>query len=75
MNTLQKRMGTQEYLKVMGDVQKGVKQRREERRQKRKIEAVAMPEKFAKEKRRRNAVKKTRRKEKNAEYRGKRRGW
>ncbi|KAL1595091.1 U3 snoRNP protein [Paraconiothyrium brasiliense] len=75
MNTLQKRMGTQDYLKVMGDVQKGVKQRREERRQKRKIEAVTMPEKFGKEKKRRNEVKKVKRKEKNAAYQGKRRGW
>ncbi|OAG11326.1 uncharacterized protein CC84DRAFT_1106724 [Paraphaeosphaeria sporulosa] len=75
MNVLQKRMGTHEYLKVMGEVQKGVKNRREERRQKRKIAAVAEPEKFGKEKKRRNEVKKVKRKEKGAEYQGKRRGW
>lgn len=75
MNTLQKRMGSHAFLKVMGDVQKGVKQRREERRQKRKIEAVTMPERFGKEKKRRNDIKKVKRKEKSAEYRGKRRGW
>ncbi|KAF2687676.1 HEAT repeat protein-like protein [Lentithecium fluviatile CBS 122367] len=75
MNILQKRMGTQEYLKVMGDVQKGVRERREGRRQKRKVEAVTAPEKWGKEKKRRNEVKKVKRKEKSAEYRGKRRGW
>ncbi|KAF1963244.1 hypothetical protein CC80DRAFT_432608 [Byssothecium circinans] len=75
MNILQKRMGTQEYLKVIGDVQKGVRHRREERKQKRRIEAVAAPEKWGKEKQRRNEVKKVKRKERNAEHRGKRRGW
>ena len=75
MNILQKRMGTQEYLQVMTNVQKGVRERREGRRQKRKVEAVSAPEKFGKEKKRRNEVKKVKRKEKSAEYRGKRRGW
>ncbi|KAF2639974.1 U3 snoRNP protein Utp20 [Massarina eburnea CBS 473.64] len=75
MNILQKRMGTQEYLKVMSDVQKGVRHRREERKQKRRIDAVAAPEKWGKEKKRRNDVKKVKRKERNEEFRGKRRGW
>jgi U3 small nucleolar RNA-associated protein 20 len=75
MNNLQKRMGTQDYLKVMTEVQKGVRERREGRRQKRKVEAVSAPEKFGKEKKRRNEVKKVKRKEKNAEYQGQRRGW
>lgn len=75
LDALQKRMGTQEYVKAMGEVQRGVKLRREERRQKRKVEAVAAPEKWGREKRRRNEVKKVKRKERSAEYRGKRRGW
>ncbi|KAF2108283.1 armadillo-type protein [Lophiotrema nucula] len=75
MSTLQKRMGTQEYLKIMQGVQTGVKQRREDRRSKRKVEAVTAPEKYGKEKRRRNEIKRERRKEKSAENRGKRRGW
>ena len=75
MATLQKRMGTQEYLDVMKEVQKGVRERREERRSKRKIAAVAEPEKWGREKKRRNEVKKVRRKEKGQEYQGKRRGW
>lgn len=75
MSTLQKRMGTQEYLKVMGDVQRAVRERREERRRKRKVEAVADPEKWGREKKRRNDVKRVKRKEKGAEHRGQRRGW
>jgi U3 small nucleolar RNA-associated protein 20 len=75
MNSLQKRMGTQEYLKVMGDVQKAVRERREERRRKRKVEAVADPEKWGREKKRRNDVKRVKRKERGAEHRGQRRGW
>jgi U3 small nucleolar RNA-associated protein 20 len=75
MNTLQKRMGTQEYLKVMNDVQKAVRERREDRRRKRKVEAVADPEKWGKEKKRRNDLKRVKRKEKGAEHRGQRRGW
>lgn len=75
MNALQKRMGTQEYLKVMGDVQKAVRERRDERRRKRKVEAVADPEKWGREKKRRNDVKRVKRKEKGAEHRGQRRGW
>ncbi|KAF2008500.1 hypothetical protein BU24DRAFT_468919 [Aaosphaeria arxii CBS 175.79] len=75
MRTLQKRMGSQEYLAVIGDVQRGIKERREERRQKRKIAAVVEPEKVAREKRRRHEGKKVKRKERGAESRGLRRGW
>ncbi|KAJ4411776.1 U3 snoRNP protein [Didymella pomorum] len=75
MNTLQKRMGTQDYLRVMGEVQRAVRERREERRRKRKVEAVADPEKWGREKKRRNDVKRVKRKEKGAEHRGQRRGW
>ncbi|KAH7080773.1 armadillo-type protein [Paraphoma chrysanthemicola] len=75
MNALQKRMGTQEYLNVMGEVQKAVRERREERRRKRKVEALIDPEKAEKEKRRRHDVKRVKRKEKGAEGRSMRRGW
>lgn len=75
MNTLQKRMGTQEYVKVMGEVQKAVRERREERRRKRKVEAVADPERWEKEKKRRHDVKRVKRKERGSEHMGKRRGW
>jgi U3 small nucleolar RNA-associated protein 20 len=75
MSTLQKRMGTQDYLKVMSEVQKLVRERREERRRKRKVEAVIDPERAEKEKRRRHDVKRVKRKEKGVESRGMRRGW
>ena len=75
MANLQKRMGTQEFLNVMSEVQKGVKARREERRTKRKIEAVAAPERFEREKKRRHDVARARKKERGREERGKRRGW
>lgn len=75
MNTLQKRMGTQEYLKIMSDVQRSVRERREERRRKRRVEAVADPERWGKEKRRRNVIKKVKRKERHVEHQGRRRGW
>jgi U3 small nucleolar RNA-associated protein 20 len=75
MNTLQKRMGTQEYLKVMSEVQRLVRERRDERRRKRKVEAVVDPERAEKEKRRRHDVKRVKRKEKGMESRGMRRGW
>ncbi|KAH8724417.1 armadillo-type protein [Phaeosphaeriaceae sp. PMI808] len=75
MNTLQRRMGTTEYLGAMGEVQKMVRQRREERRMKRKVEAVVDPEKAEKEKRRRHDVKRVKRKERGLENRGMRRGW
>jgi U3 small nucleolar RNA-associated protein 20 len=75
MNALQKRMGTQAYLGIMAEVQKAVRLRREERRRKRKVEAVVDPEKAEKEKRRRHDVKRVKRKEKGAEGRSMRRGW
>ncbi|KAF2653410.1 hypothetical protein K491DRAFT_751402 [Lophiostoma macrostomum CBS 122681] len=75
MDTLQKRLGTSQYLAYMEDVQKGVRQRREERRTKRKVEAITMPEKYGKEKKRRHDVARQRKKEKSAASRGQRRGW
>jgi U3 small nucleolar RNA-associated protein 20 len=59
----------------MEDVQKGVRQRREDRRTKRKVEAITMPEKYGKEKKRRHDVARQRKKEKSAASRGQRRGW
>jgi U3 small nucleolar RNA-associated protein 20 len=75
MDTLQKRLGTSQYLAFMEDVQKGVRQRREDRRTKRKVEAITMPEKYGKEKKRRHDVARQRKKEKSAASRGQRRGW
>ncbi|KAF9888064.1 U3 snoRNP protein [Aspergillus nanangensis] len=75
LELIQKKLGTSEYVNEMARVQEIVKQRREGRRVKRRIEAVADPEKFEREKRRRNDRKRDKRKERGMEHRGKRRGW
>lgn len=75
MNLLQKKLGTGVYVKVMGKVQEKVRGKREERRRKRRIEAVSAPEKWAKDKRKKQEVKKEKRKERSHDFRGQRRGW
>ena len=75
MDVVQKRLGTSDYLKVMKGVQEGIRGRREERRRKRTVEAIVEPEKWGKEKRRRQEVKRVRKKEKGQESAGMRRGW
>ncbi|KAJ9315124.1 hypothetical protein DTO271D3_4577 [Paecilomyces variotii] len=75
LDLLQKKLGTTEYVAQMARVQESIKERREGRRVKRRIEAVADPEKVGREKKRRNERKREKRKEKGLEFRGKRRGW
>ncbi|KAL8999217.1 MAG: hypothetical protein Q9169_001882 [Polycauliona sp. 2 TL-2023] len=75
MDVLQKKMGTSEYIMHLSKVREGIKGRREDRRVKRRIEAVADPEKMGRFKQRKGEKKKERRKEKSADQRSKRRGW
>lgn len=75
LDSLQKKLGTTEYINEMAKVQDQVKERREGRRVKRRIEAVADPERFERDKRRKNERKRVKRHEKSLEHRGKRRGW
>ena len=75
MDTLQKKDGTERFQRVLGQVSKEARGRRDERRQKRRIEAVSAPEQWAREKRKKYEVKKARQKVKGAEARGQRRGW
>ncbi|GAB1215182.1 hypothetical protein ATERTT37_004368 [Aspergillus terreus] len=75
LELIQKKLGTSEYVNQMARVQEIVKERREGRRVKRRIEAVAEPEKYEREKKRRNDRKREKRKERGMEHRGKRRGW
>lgn len=75
MSMLQKRMGTTEYINILAKVREGVKERREGRRAKRRIEAVARPEKREMEKRRKGERKREKRKQRSGEERGRRRGW
>ncbi|PWY78231.1 HEAT repeat protein [Aspergillus heteromorphus CBS 117.55] len=75
LDILQKKLGTTEYVKYMSQVQDTIKQRREGRRVKRRIEAVTEPERYEQDKKRRNDRKREKRKEKGAEHRGRRQGW
>ncbi|OQD68582.1 hypothetical protein PENDEC_c033G06299 [Penicillium decumbens] len=75
LDSLQKKLGTTEYIAQMSKVQEAIKERREGRRVKRRIEAVADPERHERDKRRRNDRKRDKRREKGLEHRGKRRGW
>ncbi|KZF22404.1 putative HEAT repeat protein [Xylona heveae TC161] len=75
MSLLQKRLGTSQFVAELSVVRDAVKQRREGRRIKRRIEAVMEPEKVGKDKRRKFERKKVKQKERGAEQRGRRRGW
>ncbi|KAI9824863.1 MAG: U3 snoRNP protein [Thelocarpon impressellum] len=72
---LQSRLGTSAYVDVYAAVQKGVRERREGRRTKRRIGAVTEPERREAEKRRKGERKRERRKDRSGEERGRRRGW
>jgi U3 small nucleolar RNA-associated protein 20 len=63
------------YLSALGSVRSEAKVKREERRQKRKIEAVSAPERWAKAKKRKHDMRKSVLKARGLESRGKRRGW
>ncbi|GAB7341202.1 hypothetical protein MBLNU457_7490t1 [Dothideomycetes sp. NU457] len=75
LNLLQKKVGTGEFVKIMSNVQKTLRDRREERRVKRRIERVAEPEAAERRKRKKFVGKRDKRKERGHEARGRRRGW
>ncbi|KAJ5139150.1 uncharacterized protein N7515_003998 [Penicillium bovifimosum] len=75
LDLLQKKLGTTEYVDQISRVQAAIKERREGRRAKRRIDAVADPEKYGREKMKKNERKREKRREKGLEHRGKRRGW
>lgn len=75
LDLLQKKLGSEAYVAEMGKAKRASMEKRDERRRKRRIEAVSEPEKWAKEKKKKFDAKKARIKEKGAEERGKRRGW
>jgi U3 small nucleolar RNA-associated protein 20 len=75
LEVLQRRVGMETYLSALGSVRSEAKVRREERRQKRKIEAVSAPERWAKAKKRKHDMRKSVLKARGLESRGKRRGW
>lgn len=75
MEQLQKKLGAAEYSAQLLAVREAVKGKRQSRSGKRKIEAVAQPEKWGREKRKKFEKKKERRKEKGKQYRSARRGY
>ena len=75
LDLIQKKLGSEAFVAEMGKAKKASMEKRDERRRKRRIEAVSEPEKWAKEKKKKFDAKKARMKEKGAEERGKRRGW
>lgn len=75
LDLIQKKLGTTEYITQMALVQDSIRERREGRRVKRRIEAVTEPEKYGQDKRRKNDRKREKKREKGLEFRGKRRGW
>ena len=75
MTLLQRKLGTTQYIADLAKVREGVKERREGRRVKRRIEAVAQPERVGVLKKRKGEKKREKRKERSGEERGRRRGW
>ena len=63
------------FLEALQEIRGKTVMKREERRAKRKIEAVNMPEKDLAKKRKKHELARRRRKEKSLQARGKRRGW
>ncbi|KAK0946947.1 U3 snoRNP protein [Friedmanniomyces endolithicus] len=75
LDLVQKKVGAEVYISALGEARKGAQTKREERRRKRKVEAVSAPEKWAKAKKRKHEMQKATKKAGNAEMRGRRRGW
>ena len=75
MDMVQKKIGAEVFLTALGRVRKEVKERREERRVKRRVDAVSRPEAWARGKRRKLDSKKRKNVRDGHEARGKRRGW
>lgn len=75
MDALQTRLGTAVYTQNLMAVGAATRDRRQHRASKRKIEAVAQPEKYGRDKRKKLDKKKERRKVRGAEHRGARWGY
>lgn len=75
MSMLQKKLGPTEFIAQLSRVREGVKERREGRRIKRRIEMVTEPEKIERTKVRKGEKRKEKKKERGRAEGGKRRGW
>ncbi|TDZ49826.1 U3 small nucleolar RNA-associated protein 20 [Colletotrichum trifolii] len=78
MDALQKRFGTAEYTRTLLEIREEVRTRRQQRSSKRKIEAVAQPEKYGRDKKKKTERKKERKKVRSQEHKVQRqayKGW
>jgi U3 small nucleolar RNA-associated protein 20 len=78
MDALQKKFGTADYSKQLLEIREEVRERRQQRSSKRKIEAIAHPEKYGRDKRKKFEREKERRKIRGKEQRAQRqayKGW
>lgn len=75
LTMLQKKLGPTEFIAQLSRVREGVKERREGRRIKRRIEMVTEPEKIERTKVRKGEKRKEKRKERGRAEGGRRRGW
>jgi U3 small nucleolar RNA-associated protein 20 len=75
LDLLQKKLGTTEYVTQVASIQENIRARRDDRRVKRRIEAVADPERFGREKKRKNDRKRFKRSERDRGFRDRRRGY
>ncbi|KAK4129004.1 hypothetical protein N657DRAFT_49693 [Parathielavia appendiculata] len=75
METLQRRLGSAEYTKALLAVGEHIRERRQQRSTKRKIEALTAPEKYGREKRKKFEKKREKRKVRGQEQREHRRGF
>jgi U3 small nucleolar RNA-associated protein 20 len=75
MELLQRKLGSAEYTKALLAVGEDIRERRQQRSSKRKIEAITAPEKYDRDKRKKFEKKKEKRKEKGREQRDHRRGY
>ncbi|KAL0938655.1 U3 small nucleolar RNA-associated protein 20 [Colletotrichum truncatum] len=78
MDSLQKKFGTAEYTQTLLAIREEVRTRRQQRSSKRKIEAIAQPEKYGRDKRKKTEKKKEKKKVRSAEHKAFRqtyKGW
>lgn len=75
MALLQSKLGTAKFIDALNTVRARIKQKRDDRRIKRRIEAVAEPEKTGYKRTKKRSQQRVKRKDKNSEYRAQRRGW
>lgn len=75
MDSLQKKFGTAEYSRQLLTIREEVRDKRQARAAKRKIEAIAQPEKYGRDKRKKLEKNKSRKKARSSEHKAKRQAY